>query len=587
MATTTTLFAGLAYGFSVIPVVLIASSAIVLRNAMRYETALHRCQIQIGMWLALTLASSVDWSGNEDASDEQQQQQRKIFCFLWAHLVIFFNLSAVMLEALQDSSGLGISRRQEAFKNALQILPISSWWSMSLVAIAGFVAETTTIEGNLLSMESLWKMSLGAFVGITLILAFLRAVEARHRRISAGATLPTTTASDSMLTGGIIARICVMVPTSNYYNKPNSQLDSTLYVDERQWYTWSKLETIKWFVQQLNGDTEESNKILSILCKHCITGDVLDVLDASQLVALQVPFGPACKLADAIHGLVERFPKPRIINGIRQRTRWGNVPTEARPSRDYLDNYDDEYNNNATSEEELLRNNNNNNPPMEQQQQVNGIGQEPPTRKPQPAYPNESGGAMSEEQHEKLNQVMKDRFGLELPKLRATDFLAVQKGLNAQNNGDGAMPSEGMTQPRPFAASVDPMTNNYANGTTAVPIAQTLHDGSPSSARMPSPSTLSRDIPDEIFKGMPPELQEIAKRRPDLVEKIWKQKEQVLKANSKTRALPALPEILDEEEFDSDNEDETTSLIQHDSIQHRVHPGRYKSVDKSMLPSIV
>jgi len=375
-----------------------------------------------------------------------------------------------------------------------------------------------------------------------------------------------------------------MVPTSNYY-KPNSQLDSTLYLDDRQWYTWSKLETTQWFVQQLKGDTDENNKILSILCKHCITGDVLDVLDASQLVALQVPFGPACKLADAIHGLVERFPKPRIINGIRQRTRWGNVPTETRPSRDYLDNYDDEYNNNTTSEEELLRTNNNNNP-VEQQQQVNGIGQEPRTQKTQPAYPNESGGGMSEE-HEQLNQVMKDRFGLELPKLRAADFLAVQKGLNAQKNGHGAMPSEGMTQPHPFAASVDPMTNNYANGTTAVPIAQTLHDGSPSSARMPSPPTLSGDIPDEIFKGMPPELQEIARRRPDLVGKIFKQKQQVLRANSKPRTLHALPEILDEEEFDSDNEDETTSLIQSDSIQHREHPGRYKSVDKSMLPSIV
>ena len=90
---------------------------------------------------------------------------------------------------------------------------------------------------------------------------------------------------------------------------------------------------------------------------------------------------------------------------------------------------------------------------------------------------------------------------------------------------------------------------------------------------------------------MPPHLQEIAKRRPDLVMTIWKRKQQTQQqAASKSptkpyQDLPALPEEdqRSDEEFDSDNEDETTSLIHRDQDP----PNRYKSVDKIAYPGIV
>eukprot|EP00531_Pseudo-nitzschia_arenysensis_P018258 CAMPEP_0116141104 /NCGR_PEP_ID=MMETSP0329-20121206/14205_1 /TAXON_ID=697910 /ORGANISM="Pseudo-nitzschia arenysensis, Strain B593" /LENGTH=576 /DNA_ID=CAMNT_0003636267 /DNA_START=29 /DNA_END=1759 /DNA_ORIENTATION=+ len=574
---TTTLPNGVAYAFSVIPVV-----------------------------------SSMNWSENDN-------WQQRIIINLWGHLTVFFNLSAVMTEALQNNN-IGLSKRQEAVRMILQILPISCWWPMILVTVASILVETTTSVEGFLSIGALWKLSLWAFLATFLFLWFLRAVTARRRKISADLQgMPTTVTTTGDLSGGIIARICVMEPYSGYNSKPavDAAPRNACYLEERQWYTWSKLETMQWFVQQLQqGQSgEKSQKIVSLLARQCITGDVLDCLaDVSQLVALRIPFGPACRLSDAIAGLVERYPKPRIINGIRQRSRRGDAMTsnELRFSRHCLDLHDDEYNSRSNnnrgeyndSEQQLK-------PPTNEQSTMGGNEElhqrrpEPPSHpQPQQAFQNGSGNKMSEEQHEKLNQVMKDRFGLELPKLRATDFLEVQKGLKAQNGRTAPLPNEGMTQPFPFGTNGEPpmRNSNYSNGTTAVPIAQTLPtNGSPSvPTRNASPSIQSTGIPDQILKGMPPELQEIAKRRPDLVETIWKQKQQqqqqqqqqALQGRQPTKArLAALPESSRdienfEEEFDSDNEDETTSLIQSDAI-HREHPGRYKSVDKSMHPSLV
>ncbi len=585
--------------FSIIPVVLIASSAILLDRTMRYETILHRCQIQIWMWLALFLASSLNWSENDSNYDNPQQ---RMLISLWAHGTLFFNLTAILAEGLKNNN-IGLSKRQEATRMILPILPISCWWPMILVTVASILVEVTTSVEGFLSILALWKLSLWTFLATFLFLWFLRAVAARRQKISADLQGMPTTATSGDWSGGIIARICVMEPYSGY-NKPAdaAPLDAC-YLDERQWYTWSNLETMQWFVQQLKDNSEGNQKIVSLLAAQCITGDVLDSLvDVSQLVALRIPFGPACRLSDAVVGLVERYPKPRIINGVRQRRRRGDAWTsnERHSSRDCLDLHDDQYNNNHHGEsnesEQQVRSQSSELQAMGANEELRRGRPAPPSHvaQPQQAYQNGSRNQMSEEQHEKLNRVMKDRFGLELPKLRATDFLEVQNGLNAQNGRKAQVPNEGMTQP---TAEPTMRTNNYSIGTTAVPIEQTVStNGSPSMpTRNVSPSIQSTGIPDHILKGMPPELREIAKRRPDLVETIWKQKQQqALQGRQPTKAkLAALPEsnrevqeTTFEEEFDSDNEDETTSLIQRDAI-HREHPGRYKSVEKSMHSSLV
>jgi hypothetical protein len=113
---------------------------------------------------------------------------------------------------------------------------------------------------------------------------------------------------------------------------------------------------------------------------------------------------------------------------------------------------------------------------------------------------------------------------------------------------------------------------------------------------------------------MPPEIREIAKRRPDLIETMWKQKQQQIlpqqprkplktqastalhAATKRYNGLAALPEIAEtgrvddatgDETYDSDDEDETTSLIHRDNSSINEIPARYKSIDKSMIPSLI
>ena len=161
-----------------------------------------------------------------------------------------------------------------------------------------------------------------------------------------------------------------------------------------------------------------------------------------------------------------------------------------------------------------------------------------------------------------------------------------------------------------FWPAEDYHNNYYANNGTppVVPLpsrAPPSHSSVDNKTISPLQSSAA-GIPDHILKRMPPNVQKIAKRRPDLVATIWKQKQaqqqQQQRLSSKSNAglskqrynntgLAALPERNIEEqnradamdeEFDSDNEDETTSLIHRDEI-----PGRYKAVDKSMYPSIL
>ncbi|OEU15845.1 hypothetical protein FRACYDRAFT_218452, partial [Fragilariopsis cylindrus CCMP1102] len=49
---------------------------------------------------------------------------------------------------------------------------------------------------------------------------------------------------------------------------------------------------------------EEQDMIVTILTPHRITGNVLDMLDVSQLVALGVPYGIAAHLSNSIAHLI-------------------------------------------------------------------------------------------------------------------------------------------------------------------------------------------------------------------------------------------------------------------------------------------
>jgi hypothetical protein len=684
MATTTSV-GSLVSLFSFLPVILIVSSTILLDYAMRYEKLLHRCQIQIWMWLALSLASSTLWpvgptiaSGNDDydydydyyggTNENSRSGNQQVVCFAaWAHLTVFFNLSAILAEALQSRLNAP-SRWNQNFRNALQILPMASWWSMIVVVVTSSVLSlniyTTTnttgtgtgTEPSSPQIDSVWKLSLWTFLGSFLVLWLIRISANRRRKNSIDMqgmpSTMTTTTSDSNNGGGMVARCCGIRPlaaSANYNSSVASAAQfnyKQCWLDEGQWYTWNRVQTIQWFARHLSSSSkvdnddviceEEKDMVVAILAPHRITGDVLESLaDVSQLVALRVPFGPACRLSDSITELVEQYPTPQrrtTKGGARGRTgRVGNRLSTNNNSdnNDTRSQYDDD--NRVHSELRVSNdydyNNNEQGPPSSRvpggQDQYQNIEQ-------QHAFQ----GGVSEEQHEKLNNVMKERFGLELPKLKATDWLAVQKGLRdqANKNNHETMPltnNDMMSQPHPFAAttearSVDPTmrNNDYANG-TAVPLPQKQRQflPNPSSSidnngTIPPSSMPYPSIPEHILEGMPPKIREITKRRPDLIGTIWNQNQnQVLQQQPRispnyqaSTALPgatkqftglhALPEIIreestmmgedtgDEDYDDSDDEDERTSLINNKDNSNEF-PALYKSIDKSMIPSIV
>lgn len=452
-----------------------------------------------------------------------------------------------------------------------------------------------------------------------------------------------------------MARFCGVRPRAAKvdYNKASvasEQFNSQGWSDERQWYTWNRPQTIQWFAQKLSSHAdssqEETNAVVELLTPHRITGDVLEgLVDVSQLVVLRVPFGPACRLSDCIVELVEKYPKPRRLNGTRggfgnrlsRNSDRENDPNpygadsnyyDAEPSNNSLDLHDREYNNNG------LRSRRVNEPsmgvtgglPLQPDAAPHVPGGQHPHSQNEPVFQ----GGMSEEQHEKLNNVMKERFGLELPKLKGSDFLEIQKGLSkkkANNTHHATEPlfNDDMPLPHPFSTTsvggtIDPATtNDYANG-SIIPLSRESEQQPPipsspiDNRNGPSVSSSTTSIPEHVLQGMPPEIREIAKRRPDLIETMWKQKQQQIlpqqprkplktqastalhAATKRDNGLAALPEIAEtgrvddatgDETYDSDDEDETTSLIHRDNSSINEIPARYKSIDKSMIPSLI
>jgi len=444
-----------------------------------------------------------------------------------------------------------------------------------------------------------------------------------------------TSASDTIFGGGIMARFCgvrTLRSTTNYKSSVASERSNTqLWLDERQWYKWTRVQVIQWFAEQLSSKTngcileDEKDMILAFLVPHRITGDVLeDLADVSQLVALQVPFGPACRLSDSIVELVGRYPKPQRMDSRRRRTKRfvncsstaldndGNCRDDTLPtSNDCLDLHDHQYNNETRSRQLNGR-----------LSSVNdGLAAQCPDQIQDPSgqfqyqadsiFPNN----ISVEQHEKLNNVMKERFGLELPNLKAADVLAVHKELESKpgnNQKFKEYANDDILQSHPLAmtnedGSIDPTTRH------PVPNGITYPESPSSSLQNIKSQPLNTSIPENILNEMPPEIREVAKRRPDLMMTIWRQKQQqILQQPRKQNALPvssttpsiatkqhcepsklpktsreehAVEEYSEREYYDSDDQDETTSLIHRENSNE--FPARYKSIDKSLLPGVI
>jgi len=464
----------------------------------------------------------------------------------------------------------------------------------------------------------------------------------RNIQDSSSFTINSTTANTIDHNGGIMSRLCgslanTTVDPNNNTNNNNSTYttSSSFGLDESQWYTWTRIQTIQWFTQQLsmtNDDDvncnnnnnnkygggglqrdglvktnvcdpaeleEEQDMIITILTPHRITGNVLDMLDDSQLVALGLPYGTAAHLSDSIAHLIEKYPTPLLhsVNKTRRQRKIGRrnhhsgiVYDDENPNTSYaLDLHDDEYNSLGRSRQQVMKKmrggggiSHDEEIQMQQQHQRRPVSSSPhemdidhQDQHPQhhQSITPEEGG-MTDELHQQLNDVMKERFGLELPKLKADDFYAATQLLSGKESN--------RMSSHPLATNMTTNTNTDAHGNDYINTNQPRSDSSTGGGGGSSPKSL-----ENMLDGMPPHLREIAKRRPDLIEKIFNQKQgQVIQHNPHaTTTLPMVAEGRgndDDDDDDDDNGNETTSLIQRDD-NNEVPLIRYKSIDKSNL----
>ena len=432
-------------------------------------------------------------------------------------------------------------------------------------------------------------------------------ISSRNIQDSSSFTINSTTANTIDHNGGIMSRLC-----GSHINTTIDPNNSSL--DESQWYTWTRIQTIQWFTQQLtmtNNDIndnsnsnnnnniyggglqrdgliktnlvdpaeleEEQDRIVAILTPHRITGNVLDMLDVSQLVALGVPYGIAAHLSNSIAHLIEKYPTPLLhsVNKTRQQRKIGSrndhqhlegiVYDDENPNSSYLlDLHDDEYNSLGRSRQQVMKKirgggSHDEEIQMQQQQQRHPVSSQHEMdidHQDQHQYQQhhesitpEEGG-MTDELHQQLNDVMKERFGLELPKLKAADFYAATQLLSGKESN--------RMSSHPLATNITPNTdargNAHGNGNGHINTNQPRSDSSIGGG---GGGGSSPNILDNMLDGMPPHLREIAKRRPDLMEKILNQKQgQVIQQNPHaTTMLPMVTEGRGNDDDDDDNDE--------------------------------
>jgi len=653
----------------IFPVVLVVTSSILLDFASRYERKWNRCKFQILLWLTLTLLSRLQTQTNNTSStsDEQiqllQQQQMnhqliniQVVFLAWANLTIFSNLLIILTQALQSRFLILVSKQRVL--EVLQIFSISSWGSMIVAGFSMFwSSETTSTSIVVLLGLSIWR-----FMGIFLVLWLSRLYANHRRRISKdfqeSFTINSTTANTMHHRGGIISRFCVTPNNNNSSTNPAS----SFFLDESQWYTWTRMETIQWFTQQLsmtNRDDsnrkygrksielnlydheleEERDLVLTVLTPHRITGNCLDgLIEISQLVGLGVPYAAANHLSDSIACLVTKYPNPNSRNKTRNSTKI--LYNDQNPESYALELHDHEYN--SLRSQQVMKNIRRRSHDEELHMHYRNLSESEMELDHQHRHQFDStveGGITAEEHHQQLNDVMKKRFGLELPKLKAADFYAATQLAAGKKSNRMSHPLDDMTIDATDTDAGDyvkinqPQSDPTRMHTQHKQSKQTYPSvvSSPSSIPPPyqdastggGPSSIDVKLKPQlhllgnICEEMPPHMREIAQqlaeRRPDLIEHIWNQKQEILQGNQKQSEAQATTTLLtslsapsrrhvtlhtlpqtgeettlvediiddgDDNDDEDDNEDETTSLIQRDG-DNEVPIIRYKSITKS------
>jgi len=249
---------------------------------------------------------------------------------------------------------------------------------------------------------------------------------------------------------------------------------STRSLEGRVWMDWTPSEVLTW-INSLEGD--EWASVCSQLAPERIPGSVLDALTVTELRSMGMPYGPAQCLVDKIHDLTTEYPPSPRARGSRYRD----------PQQDELEI------------DEWLRDDRAS--AKRPQAWAHDAYEEglPPQTASAPDVPYSSTmfpGELNEEAIQKAKDVFREQFGLELPEIKLRNPVAEQLPSDEAGRYSEDIPAT-LSQPTTAAGGAVPPENQ-----------------------------VGVDFPPDLLDTMPPHVREVAKQRPDLVQMLWKQRQQ-------------------------------------------------------------
>jgi hypothetical protein len=493
-----------------LPVLLIATASVLLDHSFRKEFVRDRLSCQVWLWLAIALS--------------HPSQDQPVLFYAWVHGVIFSNILSTVT-----------SWKLTSWDHLSRLLAPSAWITTILTLPNGVSFDASESIGvYLVSFVVLWISQWHL-----------------HRRHRVGQDLqgiPSTHSDVCMKRFGL----------------------KSAPPDEREWINWSPSQVLQWM--SATQDDEDANIVTSVLAPERIPGSILDTLSVQQLLQLNVPYGPACLLSRQLQRLVHTHPPPRTSSSVSYETspsRGSSIPA-ARYESASVPNLDEKESSILESQPDWLT--------LHDQQYNNPKSEHTPRQRKVPSNSyhadpvTESFTFEGSEQQLRMEKMMKERYGLELPKLRTPN------DIQASPPRDEYPPAA---------------TLNHAHAPDFAPVAPP-----PKDPLAPAPITkedVMGAIPPLIFKKMPPNIQEIAKRNPEIVKQLLSVKQQettpppdsavASKKLARTNALQptgqpkSIPEADQEEEGDqeedyfiNDNDDERTNLLQ------RTSASKYRSI---------
>lgn len=479
-----------------VTLVLIATASILLDRTLRYDLIEERLKFQLALWLALSLSmlqpSSVNKSIGFGTTEATDDAFKLVLFQTWLHLVVFSNIIYVCVQSWQTTSTWFVNRTHHS-TTKISLLPPCAW-----IAMISSIPERTTDSHR----SVLWT---GQVFLVSLILSWIWQWHTERRKE--------------------ITRQAEGIPNNASVHEPMgclrrvyAQRRSSLILDESKWYEWNLSQTRQWVahVLSLSGTNEDyCRATLQRLAPHHISGDILDSLTVECLVqVLQIPYNPAYRLTSAVQRLTQMYPKPRdeYYTSSTSPTTFSN-PTwlqEEFTHEDWLTLHDREYNQPASHHYPKPT------PPILSPGQQMAM----PTIDPQ--------------QEERLAQIMKDRFGLELPRIQTPmHHNQTQQPTPLQQSIPPAMelsrqyepnePSMLPLQPRPQLQDLStPYSATSAQESTYKGDVNNKEQDTKWPPPPPPPPTGEKSskstVPQALLDQMPENIREIATRRPDIVE---------------------------------------------------------------------